>query len=197
MNDPQIRKTFHKTFLRKHHCEPTTLVVDELGIEHGTCRADIAVINGHLIGYEIKSDVDSLRRLSSQINKYDAVFDNSSLILTERHLDEALRIIPHWWGVILVKEFTNNILKFDQLKRPYQNANINDYSVVQLLWREEAREILMDLGIRGARLREKRANLYRYIVEMLEPQDLRFIVREYLKKRQDWRHPSQPPLNGD
>lgn len=197
MNDPQIRKAFHKTFLRKHHCESTTLVVDELGLEHGKCRADIAVINGHLIGYEIKSDVDSLTRLSSQINIYNAVFDNSSLILTERHLEKAIRIIPDWWGVILVTEITNNTVKFKQLKYPNQNTKINNYSVAQLLWREEAQEVLMGLGIKGARLREKRSNLYRYIVEMLDSQYLRFIVREYLKKRQDWRHLSRLPLNGD
>jgi hypothetical protein len=55
MNDPLIRKAFHCSFLQKEHAAPTTLVVDELGLEHGKCRADIAVINGHLIGYEIKS----------------------------------------------------------------------------------------------------------------------------------------------
>jgi hypothetical protein len=197
MNDPQIREAFHKTFLQKHHSEPATLVIDELGLEHGKCRADIAVINGCFIGYEIKSDVDSLKRLSSQINTYNAVFDNSSLILTERHLDEAIRIVPDWWGVILVKEVTNNTLRFKQLKNPNQNTKINNYSVAQLLWREEAQEVLARLGMRGARLREKRSNLYRYIVEMLDSQDLRFIVKEYLKKRQNWRRLSRLPLNGD
>jgi len=197
MNDPQIRKAFHETILLKHHNQPTTLVIDELGLEHGRCRADIAVVNGHLIGYEIKSDVDSLKRLSSQINVYNAVFDNSSLILTERHLDEALRIVPDWWGIIVVKEVAENSLKFKHLRSPHQNANINNYSVAQLLWREEAQEVLMSLGIRGARLREKRSKLYRYIVEMLDSQDLRLVVRKYLKRRQNWRRPSRRFLCGD
>jgi hypothetical protein len=194
MNDPQIRKAFHETILLKHHQQPTTLVIDELGLEHGRCRADIAVVNGHLIGYEIKSDVDSLKRLSSQINVYNAIFDNSSVILTERHLEEALRIVPDWWGIILVKGVAESSLKFRHLRYPHQNININNYSVAQLLWREEAQEILMSLGIRGARLKERRANLYRYIVEMLEAEELRFIVRERLKLRQAWRHPSQLSL---
>ncbi len=197
MNDPQIRKAFHETILLKHHNQPTTLVIDELGLEHGRCRADIAVVNGHLIGYEIKSDVDSLKRLSSQINVYNAVFDNSSLILTERHLDEALRIVPDWWGIIVVKEVAENSLKFKHLRSPHQNANINNYSVAQLLWREEAQEVLMSLGIRGARLRETRSKLYRYIVEMLDSQDLRLVVRKYLKRRQNWRRPSRRFLCGD
>ena len=197
MNDPQIRNAFHKTFLYEHHITPTTLVVDELGLEHGKCRADIAIINGHLIGYEIKSDVDSLNRLRSQVITYNAVFDNSSLILAERHLDEAIEIISDWWGVILVKEIDKNIVVFNQVRPPHQNVNINDYSVAQLLWRSEAQEVLSSLGIKGTRLREKRSNLYRYIVEMMDSQDLRFIVREYLKRRQNWRHLSQLTLNDD
>ncbi|MDK1081190.1 MAG: sce7726 family protein [Anaerolineae bacterium] len=197
MNDPQIRNAFHKTVLKKHHSKSTTLVVDELGLEHGKCRADIAIINGQLIGYEIKSDVDSLNRLSSQVNIYNAVFDKASLILTERHLDEAIYIIPDWWGIILVNETDKNILKFNQVRSPHKNTKFNNYSIVQLLWRAEAQEVLIGLGTKGARLREKRSNLYRYIVDMIDSQELRFIVREYLKKRLNWRHPSQLTQYGD
>ncbi len=196
MNDPQIRDAFHRTFLREHHNEPTTLVIDELGLEHGKCRADIAVINGYLDGYEIKSDLDSLHRLDSQVSKYNAVFDHSWIILTSRHLEEAISIVPEWWGIILVREVANNTLDFQTIRYPSKNANVNDYSVAQLLWREEAKEILMNLGMQGANLKAKRSILYGYMVEMLESQDLRFIVREYLKKRQTWRIHGTPFPSG-
>jgi hypothetical protein len=42
------------------------LVLDELGIDHGRQRADIAVINGRMTGYEIKSDRDTLAPLSNR-----------------------------------------------------------------------------------------------------------------------------------
>jgi len=189
MNDPQIREAFHRTVLRQHHNSSTTLVVNELGLVHGACRADIAVINGHMIGYEIKSDVDSLKRLSLQINTYNAIFDHSSVILTERHLDEGMRIVPDWWGVILAEEIAQGDTHFKYLKRSRKNVNTNDYSVAQLLWRDEAQEVLIKLGIRGAQLRKSRAFLYKDIVELLTPTALRRTVREYLKKRQGWRHP--------
>jgi hypothetical protein len=196
MNDPQIREAFHRAFLQEHHNEPTTLVVDELGLEHGKCRADIAVINGHLEGYEIKSDTDSLNRLSSQIIKYNAVFDHATIILSDRHFDKVLSMVPKWWGIILVEEGYDDTLGFQFIRLPDKNQNVDDYAVAQLLWRDEVQEILMDLGVRGERLRERRAILYRYIVEMLESYDLRFIVREYLKKRQMWRLPVRPFPNG-
>ena len=196
MNDPDIRNAFHRSVLRKEHNQSDTLVVDELGLEHGKCRADIAVINGHLIGYEIKSDVDSLKRLDSQITAYNGIFDNLSLILTDCHRDEAMQILPNWWGVILAKSSKYNRVNFEYLKLPRLNPKINNNAVAQLLWREEAQEVLFNLGVRGARLRERRAILYKYIVELLSPMELRHTVREYLKNRKDWRHPV-PPFPSD
>ena len=188
MNDPQIRHTFHTTFLRKEHDDSTTLILDELGLEHGKCRADIAVINGHMDGFEIKSDVDSLSRLRHQINSYNAIFDHSSVIVTARHLNEITRMIPEWWGIISVIESNSDVPQFRIIRTPHQNAYIDNYAVAQLLWREEAQEVLFNLGMRGAQLRQKRSILYGYIVGILDSNELRRTVREYLKKRRGWRH---------
>lgn len=188
MNDHQIRDAFHRTILHDHHNEFTTLVIDELGLDHGKCRADIAVINGHMTGYEIKSEVDTLNRLSSQVEKYNAVFDHSFVVLADRHFKSVINMIPKWWGIILVSPKNNGEISFETVRHSCENEQVDNYSVAQLLWRKEAQEILADLGVSGKRLREKRLNLYRYIVDALESDDLRFVVREYLKKRTDWRY---------
>ncbi len=190
MNDRQIRASFHDKCLRKHHRDSTTIVVDELGLQHGKCRADIAVINGHLIGYEIKSEVDSLRRLHVQINSYNAVFDRVSVIIATCHLRETLNILPEWWGVISVTEGQRGAVYFKTVRRPKQNMCVNDYAVAQLLWRDEAQEILASLGIHGKQLRDKRANLYSCIVSKMDSSELRRTVRKYLMKRTNWRHPA-------
>jgi hypothetical protein len=197
MNDPQIRRAFHGTFLHKEHAESNTLIVDELGLEHGKCRADIAVINGHLNGFEIKSEKDSLCRLANQVKIYSAVFDNASLVLAERHLKEASYLVPDWWGLILVTGDSTNGLHFSSIKSPQQNTNIEDYAVAQLLWRDEVQEILLNLGMKGKQLREIRANLYRYLTERMNSQDIRRLVIEHLRKRRNWRHRVQPFLYDD
>lgn len=190
MNDSQIRASFHQKCLRKHHRDPSTLVVDELGLRHGKCRADIAVINGHLIGYEIKSDVDSLRRLSDQIDSYNAVFDRVSAVVAECHLSEAVAMLPEWWGVISVREGQCGTTHFESIRRSKQNIHVDDYAIAQLLWRNEAQEILVNLGIHGKQLQEKRSNLYGYIVNELDSSELRKTVKQYLMKRTNWRHPA-------
>jgi hypothetical protein len=196
MNEAEIRTAFHRRRLCRHHSDPATLVLDELGLRHGKWRADIAVVNHQLIGYEIKSEADSLRRLGFQIDGYNAVFDYVSIVVAERHLNEAMALVPDWWGVILVTEGPRGGIHFRTIRRSRQNAYVDDYAVAQLLWRDEAQEILIDLGLQGRLLREPRSNLYGYMVDRLHSHDLRRIVREYLKKRRTWRRPALPSPSG-
>lgn len=190
MDDYKIRTSFHQKCLRKYHSDSSTLVVDELGLKHGKCRADIAVINSHLIGYEIKSDVDSLRRLNEQIDSYSAVFDRIFAIVAARHISETISMLPEWWGIISASEGPRGAVNFSTIRRPRQNVNVDNYAVTQLLWKKEAQEILANLGIHGKQLQEKRSTLYSYIVGNLDSSELRRTVRKYLMKRTNWRHPA-------
>ena len=196
MNDQQIRDGFHHKYLRKYQGDSKTIVIDELGLHHGRCRADIAVINGQLIGYEIKSDVDSLRRLDNQIASYDAVFDRTHIIATPRHLIDVTTMIPDWWGVISAGEGKRGAVHFRTIRNSKNNPGVSDYAIAQLLWRNEAQEILRNLGVHGQRLRERREYLYGYIVSDLNSAALRKTVRDYLMKRTNWRYPL-PPVQGD
>jgi len=197
MNDPQIRRAFHKLFLFQEHNEHSTLVIDEMGVQHGKFRADIAVINGHIDGYEIKSEEDSLYRLRNQIEGYNNIFDHISIVLTERHLDDALDIIPEWWGVILTKSNEDGNCQFQILRSQLYNETVSDYAVAQLLWRKEVQEILLNIGIPAKYLKEKRSNLYYYLINCMNSHDLRSVVRNYLKNRKNWRYPELPIPNGD
>ncbi|MDA8118743.1 MAG: sce7726 family protein, partial [Gammaproteobacteria bacterium] len=73
-----------------------TVVLDELGICRGEVRVDVAVVNGEIHGYEIKSDRDSLRRLASQVELYSKVLDQATLVAGERHFDAAAALLPEW-----------------------------------------------------------------------------------------------------
>ncbi len=196
MNDAQIRHAFHRRLLRRHHAQTATRVIDEFGLQHGRSRADIVVINETLSGYEIKSDQDSLERLRSQIESYNAVFDRVYIIVATRHLLRAVALIPPWWGVISVTKGPRGGTRFERVRPSKPNVSVNDYAVAQLLWRDEAIELLSSFGARGTRLREPRSSLYRYLVEMLDSHDLRRAVRTYLKQRPARPHLAPPSPNG-
>lgn len=192
MNDIQMRHQFHCKRLRRQHDDFDTIVVDELGLKHGQCRADIAVINGHLVGYEIKSDQDSLRRLPTQIDAYSAVFDKASVIVGERHICAVKSLIPEWWGVILATAIPHGKLSFKVERRARLNRSVDPFSVAQLLWRDEAVALLEMLGAEKKILRAPRKVLYQSLSSDLNLVDLRRYVCSQLKARTGWRRHELP-----
>jgi hypothetical protein len=192
VRDSDIRNSFHKNVLYRHHAASHTLVLDELGLMHGNCRADIAVINGKLMGYEIKSDKDSLARLANQVPSYDAIFDQITIIVGERHRSAVSTSVPKHWGVILARKSRQGAIDFQTCRKAKANPYVSALSVAQLLWRNEAAEILQQLGAPSEMLRSPRAKLYQSLSERLPLEELKGIVRTYLKKRTNWRCQRQP-----
>ncbi len=195
-NDTQIRSSFHRKRLPKHHANPDTLVVDELGLRHGKYRADIAVINGHFIGYEIKSDQDSLGRLGRQLQAYSDVFDLVTIVAASKHVDTIKAQVPDWWGIIVSKCGNRGGIYFETIRSPQMNREVDLMALAQLLWKHEAAEILLELGVEQRILRQRREVLYKQLVASLTPTDLKYRVREYLKNRTNWRCP-RPPFQDD
>ncbi len=191
MNDAEIRRSFHKKKLRRHHEDPNTLVVDELGLRHGTCRADIAVVNGRLLGYEIKSDADVLLRLPAQVSAYNAVFDRITIVAGERHISDVRHLVPVWWGITLCRCGPRGGVHFITERGSSPNSQVDLLSVAKLLWRSEAVHILQEKGEEGRTLRAPRRVLYDRLVERLPGDELKGIVRLFLRRRTNWRRPAQ------
>ncbi len=197
MNDIEIRQSFHKKRLKRHHANKATLVIDELGLNHGRCRADIAVVNGHLVGYEIKSDSDSLRRLEEQVISYNSVFDRAFVIVGERYAESVKNYVPHWWGVILSTKGPRGGIDFRSLRKAQRNDSVDPISIARLLWRNEAAKILQHKNLSAKKLRQPRAVLYEYLASVFSTRELQKTVREHLKKRKNWRDLESPSPQDD
>ena len=99
MNDAQIRAATKKALLVQHMGDAETVIFEELGVQHGLARIDLAVVNGELHGFELKSARDTLARLPEQAESYGRVFDRITLVVEERHVRGAVELVPDWWGV--------------------------------------------------------------------------------------------------
>lgn len=192
MNDAEIRESFHRKRLRRQHEDEETIVINELGLKHGKCRADIVVVNGCLAGFEIKSDKDSLSRLANQIHVYDAIFDRIAIIVTQRHLKTVKNTVPEWWGVILCVKGKRGAVNFITQRIATINAQVDPYSVAQLLWKSEAVDILQAKGEHPKLVRKPRAYLYSQLVKRMTWAELKDTVRSFLKSRTNWRHHKSP-----
>src|SRR5438128_554184 len=101
--------------------DPTAAMFDEMPLRRGDGRADLAVVNGALSGFEIKSGKDSLARLAHQIPLYEAIFDYCHVVVTERHLDAARSSAPSAWGIRLVERLDASVPRFHTIREAWPN----------------------------------------------------------------------------
>lgn len=191
-NDSMIRVVLRKKLEKKHAKDAHVRIIDELGLHHGDARVDIAVVNGVMHGYEIKSDQDTLFRLPEQIQVYNSVFDKMTLVVGKSHLYEAIKIIPDWWGVIVAKTDTDGNVIFNTIRKEETNKAQNQLSVARLLWREEALRILEDIDEAKGLRSKPRDLIYTKLSTVLDQKTLNKKVRETIFFRADWR--SESPL---
>jgi hypothetical protein len=139
-----------------------------------------------LHGYEIKSASDNLDRLTAQQASYNQIFDRMTLVADERHVEAALKIIPSWWGLIAVsmKEGTPFL---NEIWPSRQNYSVDPLALSQLLWREEALQILKDLGLAAGVRNGSRKLMWKLLVAVMSLDELRAVVSDKLKARTDWR----------
>jgi hypothetical protein len=187
MDDPQVRAAFHKHVLQEHWKNPDALVIDELGICHGYARVDIAVVNGQIHGFEIKSEVDSLCRLGHQVHVYSAVLDRVTLVTHDRHLQKALTLIPEWWGIKVASQGRRGGISFTNIRRAEKNTAISPIALVESLWRPEVVDALEKRNAFGKLKGKSKSVLYDRLLEVVSLDELRGLVRHYLKARRNWR----------
>lgn len=185
MRDLDVRLAMRSRLRREHEDDLSARVVEEMGIWNGAVRVDLAVINGELVGYEIKSARDTLVRLPNQASLYNAVFDRVHLVAAEKHLDHAVSEMPEWWGMIAARSDGDRV-QLEVLRPAGMNPAIEPLQLARLLWRDEALAILDRCdAARGVRsgTREKVAAR---LAETLSLDELRRQVRQCLKDRGAW-----------
>lgn len=187
LKDGDVRLALKKKVLHEHMRDPDTLVVDELGLLEGQSRIDIAVVNGKLVGYEIKSERDTLDRLPRQQAIYSAIFDKITLVVAESHMAAAVALVPEWWGVKCAASDPEGDIVFSLHRTPKANPSVDPRALVQLLWSNEMADLLEKIGAaRGVR-GKPRAALQERLVQVMNPEELGAAVRSALKGRAGWR----------
>jgi hypothetical protein len=184
--DGQIRAALRGLLASKHEDDPDTLILDELAIWGGEIRADLAVLNGCMHGFEIKSDADTLKRLPRQVEAYNAVFERATLVVSPRHLDRAVTLIPGWWGIIAVESIGEGI-ELKPLRAEQVNPSPEADAIAAFLWRQEALTILESLGLAAGVRTKSMSVLIQRIAQNLAARDIAPLVRQALRARGDWK----------
>ena len=186
MNDSDIRKKLKRCLQEEYFNDSNTLIVEELVLRHGYGRVDLAVINGAIEGYEIKSDRDSLKRLPSQCQIYSSVLDRVTLVVGCRHIEVAIGIVPDWWGVQLATR-TQDEISFSLVRQAEMNPTSNLLGLTKLLWREEALALLDELDQKKGNSKKTRKDLYELLTRVADENWLRMKIKQQLFCRENWR----------
>lgn len=190
MRDRDIRQELTRSLEILHQDEPDTLIINELGVCQGQVRIDLAVVNGLMIGYEIKSERDTLERLPVQAQVYSRAFDEVSIVINEKHLSGIQEIIPEWWGVLVAGEMAGRVV-LEPARPTSLNPHVDVLAVLQFLWRDELLEVLEANNLaRGMRNKSRQAMCHK-IAEKLSEDRIKSIVRQSLKSRVSWRSDPQ------
>lgn len=194
MRDYDVRVALRARLLEEHADRlDRTLLVDELGL-CGEARVDLAVINGSLTGYELKSASDRLDRLPHQVDTYGRILDYAYLVVAHVHLEKARAMVPPWWGILVAKEQAGGVVLV-QCRKGRRNPRVDAASLVQLLWRDEALAVLARHGKDSGVRTKPRDTLWMRLSLTLELDQLRHEVREALMARRGWREIPAPRGN--
>lgn len=186
-NEAEIRLALHSKTLRDFHRCPNTLVIDELGLAHAKARIDIAVINGCVHGYEIKSASDTLSRLPQQLTLYEECLEKLTIVCAGRHVAGVRSIAPKWCGITKVAKGPRGAISFATVREPKRNPNIRAFRLVHLLWRDEAVAILSQLDVPRDLLRAPRKTLYESLAASFSVDELTGFIKQSMVSRQGWR----------
>ena len=186
--DADIRNLLLSSFkkISEYTDHEDTVVIHEMDICFGVSRVDVAVINGRIHGYEIKSAQDNLERLSGQIESYNKVFNTMTIVTCDNHLEKVLDIVPQWWGVDYVASSKRGLtLKHRRKAKP--NKHIDYLSMIYLLWRDEMIELLARQNHTSGLSHKSRRELGRTILNNLDYDVIEEYVLQSLKNRTSWK----------
>lgn len=191
MRDADIRHALRARINAQFEHDPSTMVVEELGLVFEDVRVDVAVVNGAFHGFEIKSERDTLTRLPHQAAAYNRVFDEMAIVTGPKLAERATAAVPSWWSVLAAVQTQDGVCLIER-RHGSPNPGVDPVAVAQLLWRDEALDLLRDRELGRGLTRKPRRELAEVLARELPLDELRDLVRHRLRSRSHWRTASPP-----
>ncbi len=180
LRDSNIRPVLLRELKIRFSDKRHDLILEEFGCN--AARIDIAVVNGALHGFEIKSDCDSLERLEIQIPEYSKIFDYVTLISGKRLLESARSKVPVWWGISVAMRTDDSVI-ITKMREPKKNPDLDSSSLAEMLWKRETIQCLQRSGFRQFSATQPVDELRTEVVRLIPVDDLAAEVRAAIKKR--------------
>lgn len=176
---------------------PSARIIHELNVEHGSTRADVAVVtNDKLILFEIKSARDKLDRLDDQVTAFESVAHCVVVVGDAKWFVPPPPIVtPQGWTshpnpeiikivagrAVLWKHDAGSII----VERDFRSGRQWPWHkrMLFLLWRAELERVCFNLRIAVGK-RPSRIPMVDQIMSLAKPQEIEAAVLEQLRLRE-------------
>lgn len=144
--------------------EVIQVLIEELGV--GSARVDIAAVSDRLLGFEIKSDYDTLNRLARQMHAYHDVFDAVTIVTTTAYAVQVEALLPSWWGIWVAERHMDEI-RIEERRAAAAHGRQDAASLASMLWREDAYAFVIETLGPVIRSRATRGDLQMLIADQI------------------------------
>ncbi|MCM1468511.1 MAG: sce7726 family protein [Alistipes sp.] len=182
LRDPDMREILFETY---ENTGERLRIFEELVI--GKSRADaILVKENEILGFEIKSDKDSLVRLTTQVKNYERFCDKCYIVTGVHYIDKIENAVPEHWGIYdIAKDEEGNlhIEMFREAERnPKERPTTKLKNQMNLLWRSELIRIVKTYKMGGVTTRNKK-QLRDLIIEKMGKEEAKRLACDALIER--------------
>jgi hypothetical protein len=184
LNDNKVRMLLLKELNERYGNCTDTRIINELGLDFGASRVDVAVVNGIMHGYEIKSDLDNLLRLPRQISYYNRAFERMTIVVSRKYLSEVKELVPLWWGIKVISSDQKRLIV---VRKGRKVTNQDPILIIKLLWKKELEGLIDHLGLSKSLKKMRKNQLLALLNQEADFSVIRDYVYEVLKQRQNWR----------
>ena len=139
-NEYFYKNTLLNKLLLGVHSVNTTTALTEVAIAKS--KADFVLINGKAVVYEIKTELDNLERLGSQIDDYYKAFDHVAVVTYEKNLQQLYKVLNSIDKPVGVYVLRKNG-KLGTIRKPQRYTGDLDKEVIfKLLRKSEYEDII-------------------------------------------------------
>lgn len=168
-------------------------LVDKLKSKHDTVifempvldsRIDVGRINGNSFAYEIKTDLDSLKRIEKQIVDYSQIFEYITLIIAPSFLEETLAIAPSHCGIWTYSHNqSTGKITFTTKRSAKKSPHICPNAQLQCLSQGSLLQILKDKKIK--KIPAKKDDRIKLITALYAPRTINFKFKSAVQETYD------------
>lgn len=132
------KNTIINELLLKEYGTKSTVVFNEFKV--GNSVADLVLFNGTSKAFEIKTELDSMKRLENQLCHYTKLFRQCYIVIHESLLDKYIGV-DSMIGIIVIKAQSGRNLKLEEIRPALQNENIDAHMLMRSIRTPEYKNI--------------------------------------------------------